>query len=75
MPATWQERAARIVEEAYEYYSTDSERLNYTSQLFTEAHPYWYWNIALNARYVYHRTAYYLQVNINSDRLYIFSTT
>lgn len=75
MPTSWQVEAAEIAVEVYELQSTDSGRLQMLSDLFSESHPYWYWNIALNYRYIQHRLAYYVEVNIDLDRLYIFSTT
>lgn len=74
MPASWQVTAARIAEEAYEFQTTDSGRLALISDLFSEAHPFWYWSIALNYRYVYHHDSYYVQLYIDGDELYLFST-
>lgn len=75
MTSSWQVQAAEIVQEAYDYHTTDSERLKTISELFSELHPFWYWNVALNYRYIQHRNAYYLNISINDDNLYLFSTT
>lgn len=74
MPSTWQVTAAKITAEAYEFQSTDSGRLSFISDLFSEAHPFWYWNIALNAKYVYNHDTYYIQLYIDGDELYLFAT-
>lgn len=75
MPATWEVNAAKFAEEAYELQTTDSGRLSLISDLFTEQYPSYYWNIALNYRYVFHQpNAYYLQLFIDGDALYLFST-
>lgn len=75
MPTSWQVQAAELAVEVYELQSTDSGRLAMLSELFSDYHPYWYWNIALNYRYVQHRLAYYVEIFINEDHLYIFSST
>lgn len=74
MPASWQVTAARAVEEAYELQTTDSGRLSLISDLFSEAHPFWYWNVALNYRYAFHHGSYYVQVLIDGDEVYLFAT-
>lgn len=76
MPTLWQVQAAELAEESYELQTSNSGRLQMISELFTTYHPYWYWDVALNATFVYHSsTQYYLNLTVNADSLYIFSTT
>lgn len=76
MQTSWKVQAAEIVQEAYQLESTDSARLRMISELFSELHGYWYWNIALNYRYIKHKWEFelYLEIFIDGDHLYMFST-
>lgn len=75
MPISWQVEGARLTEEALEFQTTDSGKLTEISELFSATHPYWYWNVVYNFRFVHDRhSEYYLYLTLDEERIYLFST-
>lgn len=74
MPTAWQVEAADYLKTAFELQSTNSGRLSMFSELFTNSHPYWYWQVALNATYAYYFSDYYIYLTTDNSTVLMFST-
>lgn len=75
MPTPWQVEAADDLKTAFELQTTNAGRLSMFSELFSNSHPYWYWQVALNATNAIYYSDYYIYLTVENSTVVMFSTT